>query len=83
MDMRPNLLKRPADLGLRDFHGLAHEEVAAVVGAKIAAVRKRYSRALQELRHTVHAEHLEQRQPNRAAHQRDLPATRAWVQDGG
>ena len=35
---------------LRDFHGLDHEEVATVVGAKITAVRKRYSRALVELR---------------------------------
>ena len=40
---------------LRDFHGLAHEEVATVVGAKIAAVRKRYSRALAELRHYLEA----------------------------
>jgi RNA polymerase sigma-70 factor (ECF subfamily) len=40
---------------LRDFHGLAHEEVAGVVGAKIAAVRKRYSRALAELRHYLEA----------------------------
>jgi RNA polymerase sigma-70 factor (ECF subfamily) len=35
---------------LRDYHGLAHEEIATVVGARVATVRKRYSRALAELR---------------------------------
>jgi DNA-directed RNA polymerase specialized sigma24 family protein len=35
---------------LRDYHGLAHEEIATVVRARVAAVRKRYSRALAELR---------------------------------
>lgn len=35
---------------LRDFHGLAHEEIASVVGARGVTVRKRYSRALAELR---------------------------------
>jgi len=35
---------------LRDYHGMAHEEIAGVVGARIATVRKRYSRALAELR---------------------------------
>jgi RNA polymerase sigma-70 factor (ECF subfamily) len=35
---------------LRDYHGMAHEEIAGVVGARAATVRKRYSRALTELR---------------------------------
>jgi RNA polymerase sigma-70 factor (ECF subfamily) len=35
---------------LRDYHGLAHEEIATVVGARGSTVRKRYSRALTELR---------------------------------
>lgn len=35
---------------LRDYHGMSHEEVADVVGARVATVRKRYSRALAELR---------------------------------
>ena len=35
---------------LRDYHSLAHEEIADVVGARAATVRKRYSRALAELR---------------------------------
>ncbi len=35
---------------LRDYHGMSHEEVAGVVGARVATVRKRYSRALKELR---------------------------------
>ena len=35
---------------LRDFHGMAHEEVARVVNERNATVRKRYSRALAELR---------------------------------
>jgi len=35
---------------LRDYHGLDHEEIARVVGARGATVRKRYSRALAELR---------------------------------
>ena len=35
---------------LRDYHGMAHEEIAGVVGARTATVRKRYSRALTELR---------------------------------
>ena len=34
---------------LRDFEGLAHEEIATIVGASPAAVRKRYSRALSAL----------------------------------
>ena len=35
---------------LHDYHGLSHEEIATVVGARGATVRKRYSRALAELR---------------------------------
>jgi RNA polymerase sigma-70 factor (ECF subfamily) len=35
---------------LRDYHEMAHEEIAGVVGARTATVRKRYSRALTELR---------------------------------
>jgi DNA-directed RNA polymerase specialized sigma24 family protein len=35
---------------LHDYHGLNHEEIATVVGARGATVRKRYSRALAELR---------------------------------
>ena len=35
---------------LRDFHDMAHEEIAGVVGARSSTVRKRYSRALAELR---------------------------------
>jgi RNA polymerase sigma-70 factor (ECF subfamily) len=35
---------------LRDYHELAHEEIATVVGARGATVRKRYSRALAVLR---------------------------------
>ena len=35
---------------LRDYHGLSHDEIAAVVGARTATVRKRYSRALAGLR---------------------------------
>jgi RNA polymerase sigma-70 factor (ECF subfamily) len=35
---------------LHDFQGLSHEEIAPVVGARPAAVRKRYSRALARLR---------------------------------
>lgn len=34
---------------LRDYEGLAHEEIAVIVGASPAAVRKRYSRALSAL----------------------------------
>jgi RNA polymerase sigma factor (sigma-70 family) len=34
---------------LRDYEGLAHEEIADIVGASHAAVRKRYSRALSAL----------------------------------
>ena len=34
---------------LRDYQGLSHEEIAEVVGASHAAVRKRYSRALARL----------------------------------
>ncbi len=34
---------------LRDYEGLAHEEIATIVGASPAAVRKRYSRALSAL----------------------------------
>ncbi len=34
---------------LRDYEGLAHEEIAEIVGASSAAVRKRYSRALSRL----------------------------------
>jgi RNA polymerase sigma-70 factor (ECF subfamily) len=48
------LMKLPVALReivvLRDYHGLAHEEIAGVVGARAATVRKRYSRALKELR---------------------------------
>ena len=35
---------------LRDYHGMTHDEIAGVVGARAATVRKRYSRALTELR---------------------------------
>ena len=35
---------------LRDYHGMSHEEIADAVGARVATVRKRYSRALKELR---------------------------------
>jgi RNA polymerase sigma-70 factor (ECF subfamily) len=35
---------------LRDYHGLAHDEIATVTGERGATVRKRYSRALAELR---------------------------------
>jgi RNA polymerase sigma-70 factor (ECF subfamily) len=35
---------------LREYHGLSHREVASVLGARDATVRKRYSRALAELR---------------------------------
>jgi len=34
---------------LRDYEGLPHEEIAEIVGASHAAVRKRYSRALSAL----------------------------------
>lgn len=34
---------------LRDYEGLSHEEIAVIVGASPAAVRKRYSRALSAL----------------------------------
>jgi RNA polymerase sigma factor (sigma-70 family) len=34
---------------LRDYEGLGHEEIATIVGASPAAVRKRYSRALSAL----------------------------------
>ena len=34
---------------LRDYEDLPHEEIAAIVGASPAAVRKRYSRALSRL----------------------------------
>jgi RNA polymerase sigma-70 factor (ECF subfamily) len=34
---------------LRDYHGMRHEEIAELVGASHAAVRKRYSRALAKL----------------------------------
>ena len=48
------LLKLPGALRevvvLRDYHGMAHEEIAGVVGARTTTVRKRYSRALSELR---------------------------------
>jgi RNA polymerase sigma-70 factor (ECF subfamily) len=48
------LMKLPGSLRevvvLRDYHGLAHDEIATVVGARGATVRKRYSRALVELR---------------------------------
>lgn len=48
------LMKLPGALRevvvLRDYHGMAHEEIAGVVGARVATVRKRYSRALTELR---------------------------------
>jgi RNA polymerase sigma-70 factor (ECF subfamily) len=49
------LMKLPGPLRevvvLRDYHGMAHEEIAGVVGARTATVRKRYSRALTQLRH--------------------------------
>jgi RNA polymerase sigma-70 factor (ECF subfamily) len=35
---------------LHDYHGLSHDEIATVVGARGATVRKRYSRALAGLR---------------------------------
>ena len=48
------LMKLPGTLRevvvLRDYHGLAHDEIATVVGARGSTVRKRYSRALAELR---------------------------------
>ena len=48
------LMKLPGTLRevvvLRDYHGMSHEEVSGVVGARVATVRKRYSRALAELR---------------------------------
>ena len=48
------LMKLPGTLRevvvLRDYHGMSHEEVAGVVGARVATVRKRYSRAIAELR---------------------------------
>jgi RNA polymerase sigma-70 factor (ECF subfamily) len=48
------LMKLPGTLRevvvLRDFHGMAHDEIADVVGARSSTVRKRYSRALGELR---------------------------------
>jgi RNA polymerase sigma-70 factor (ECF subfamily) len=34
---------------LRDYEGLEHEQIADLVGATSAAVRKRYSRALARL----------------------------------
>jgi len=47
------LLRLPGDLRvvviLRDYHGMKHEQIAGVVGASEAAVRKRYSRALARL----------------------------------
>lgn len=48
------LMKLPVGLRevvvLRDYHGMAHEEIASVVGTRDATVRKRYSRALAKLR---------------------------------
>jgi RNA polymerase sigma-70 factor (ECF subfamily) len=48
------LMRLPGELRevvmLRDYLGLPHEQIAIVVGARGAAVRKRYSRALAELR---------------------------------
>ena len=48
------LMKLPVALRevvvLRDYHGMTHDEIAGVVGARTATVRKRYSRALTELR---------------------------------
>jgi len=48
------LMKLPGRLRevvvLRDYHGMPHDEIADVVGARSATVRKRYSRALSELR---------------------------------
>ena len=48
------LMKLPSALRevvvLRDYHGMNHDEVAGVIGARVATVRKRYSRALKELR---------------------------------
>ena len=35
---------------LHDYHGFPHGEIAMVVGARGATIRKRYSRALAELR---------------------------------
>ncbi len=48
------LMKLPGALRevvvLRDYHGMTHEEIAGMLGARAATVRKRYSRALTELR---------------------------------
>ena len=48
------LMKLPLPLRevvvLRDYHGMAHDEIAGVVGARGNTVRKRYSRGLAELR---------------------------------
>jgi RNA polymerase sigma-70 factor (ECF subfamily) len=47
------LMRLPEELReivvLRDYQGMRHEEIAEVVGASHAAVRKRYSRALAKL----------------------------------
>jgi RNA polymerase sigma-70 factor (ECF subfamily) len=47
------LLRLPEDLRvvviLRDYHDMKHEQIAEIVGASDAAVRKRYSRALARL----------------------------------
>jgi RNA polymerase sigma-70 factor (ECF subfamily) len=51
------LMQLPGELRevvvLRDYHGMAHDEIAEVVGARVATVRKRYSRALAGLRDTL------------------------------
>jgi RNA polymerase sigma-70 factor (ECF subfamily) len=38
---------------LHDYHGLAHEDIAPVVRARSVTVRKRYSRALAQLRRSL------------------------------
>jgi len=51
------LMNLPGDLRevvvLRDYQGLSHEEIATAIGARGATVRKRYSRALAELRRSL------------------------------
>jgi RNA polymerase sigma-70 factor (ECF subfamily) len=48
------LMKLPISLReivvLHDYHGLTHDEIGRVVGARSATIRKRYSRALAGLR---------------------------------
>ncbi len=38
---------------LHDYQGMTHEEIAGVMGISAAAARKRYSRAIAELRHRL------------------------------